>query len=161
MAIGNPSIIENVFHCIWFGLILDKPLIKPHLPTFVCIWRGICGDFSLPSIAADPLTSVAQTQRSSPGVDGRIGEQREQSSIQMQTAESSWCGILKVGCWYNNCEDHEEKVLRLPFHPGIAILSIYPNKLKTYVHTKPPYVDVYSRFISSLPELGSTQDVLQ
>lgn len=46
-------------------------------------------------------------------------------------------------------------------HPTVTLTNIYPNELKTYVHTKNLHTSVYSSFYSYLSKTRSSQDVLQ
>ena len=70
---------------MWFGLILDEPLIKPPPPTFASSWSSINSDCSLLCTAASPLTIAAQTQGPSLECGARIREQREQRATETQT----------------------------------------------------------------------------
>ena len=41
--------------------------------------------------------------------------------------------------------------------PEITLLGIYPNALKTYVHTKPLQTDIYSNFIHNRQNLEAAK----
>ena len=42
----------------------------------------------------------------------------------------------------------------LPSDPAVMLLGIYPNKLKTYVYTKPCTLMFYSSFVHNCPNEG-------
>lgn len=46
--------------------------------------------------------------------------------------------------------------IQLPYGPAFLFLGIYPNEIKTYVHTYKFYVNIYSGFICNLQKLEPT-----